>query len=300
MKSCPKCGKEYLDHYESCSVDGSALIASRAGTDPLLGGTFAGRYQLVEKIGQGGMGAVYKAIHTRMNRTCAIKLLAADQAEGQNPVERFNREAQMASRINNPHAVVIYDFGETDDEVLYLVMEYVEGESLGRALIRERTFTPARACSIARQIAEALSAAHALGIVHRDLKPDNVMLSNRQGESDYVRVLDFGIAKAVSHDSGEDLTQTGFVLGTPAYMSPEQLSGEKLDARSDVYSLALMVYQMLSGRLPFEGENTQARLIKRLIESPVPLRTYAPSIGADLEGAVMSGQIGRASCRERV
>src|SRR5215475_12895042 len=220
-----------------------------------------------------------------MNRICAIKLLSADQAEGQNPVERFNREAQMASRIDNPHAVVIYDFGETDDGILYLVMEYVDGEPLGRVLLRENTFPPARTCLITRQIAEALGAAHSLGIVHRDLKPDNVMLASRGG-ADFVKVLDFGIAKTVSHDAGEDLTQTGFVLGTPAYMSPEQLSGEKLDARSDIYSLALIVYQMLSGKLPFEGENTQARLIKRLIDSPVPLRRNAPSISAELEGAV--------------
>src|SRR5215472_16766091 len=289
MKSCPKCGKEYTDNFESCSLDGAALIANRSGTDPLLGGIFAGRYRFIEKIGQGGMGAVYKAIHTRMNRICAIKLLSADQAEGQNPVERFNREAQMASRIDNPHAVIIYDFGETEDGVLYLVMEYVDGESLGRVLLQEKTFTPARTCSIARQIAEALGAAHTLGIVHRDLKPDNVMLGSRGGAADFVKVLDFGIAKTVSHDAAEDLTQTGFVLGTPAYMSPEQLSGEKLDARSDIYSLALIVYQMLSGKLPFEGENTQARLIKRLIESPVPLSRNVPTINADFESAVMAG-----------
>src|SRR5215831_3847091 len=289
MKFCPKCRKEYADNFESCSIDGAPLVAEGPGTDPLLGATLAGRYQIVKKIGQGGMGTVYKAIHTRMNRTCAIKLLAADQAEGQNPVERFNREAQMASRIDNPHAVVIYDFGETEDGVLYLVMEYVDGESLGRVLLREKILPPARACSIARQIAEALGAAHALGIVHRDLKPDNVMLGSRGGSADFVKVLDFGIAKTVSHDAGEDLTQTGFVLGTPAYMSPEQLSGEKLDARSDIYSLALIVYQMLSGKLPFEGENTQARLIKRLIDSPVPLRRNAPSISAELESAVMAG-----------
>src|SRR5215469_16093412 len=164
MKSCPKCGKEYADHFESCSLDGTALIVSWSGTDPLLGGIFAGRYQFIEKIGQGGMGSVYKAIHTRMNRICAIKLLSADQAEGQNPVERFNREAQMASRIDNPHAVIIYDFGETEDGVLYLVMEYVDGESLGSVLLREKILPPARACSIARQIAEALGAAHTLGI----------------------------------------------------------------------------------------------------------------------------------------
>jgi serine/threonine-protein kinase len=289
MKFCPKCRKEYADNFESCSIDGAPLVAAGSATDPLLGAILAGRYQMVEKIGQGGMGAVYKAVHTRMNRTCAIKLLAADQAEGQNPVERFNREAQLASRIDNPHAVVIYDFGETEDRVLYLVMEYIDGESLGAVLLRERTFTPARACSIARQIAEALSAAHALGIVHRDLKPDNVMLANRGGATDFVKVLDFGIAKTVSHDAGEDLTQTGFVLGTPAYMSPEQLSGEKLDARSDIYSLALIVYQMLSGKLPFEGENTQARLIKRLLESPVPLSRNVTHISGELESAVMAG-----------
>src|SRR5215831_15030175 len=202
MKFCPKCRKEYADTIETCSIDGTWLVASGPGTDPLLGATLAGRYQIVKKIGQGGMGTVYKAIHTRMNRTCAIKLLAPDQAEGQNPVERFNREAQMASRIDNPHAVVIYDFGETDDGILYLVMEYVDGEPLGRVLLRENTFPPARTCLITRQIAEALGAAHSLGIVHRDLKPDNVMLASRGG-ADFVKVLDFGIAKTVSHDASE-------------------------------------------------------------------------------------------------
>jgi serine/threonine-protein kinase len=287
MKFCLKCGKVYADDAVVCLDDG-ARLAGRTGPDIPLGGTFAGRYQIVEKIGQGGMGAVYKAIHTRMNRVCAIKILAAEQAEGEAAVERFNREAQLASRIDNPHAVVIYDFGETEDGILFLVMEYVEGESLGQALLRERTFAPRRVCGIASQIAEALGAAHALGIVHRDLKPDNVMLTSR-ASADYVKVLDFGIAKTVSQNPSEDLTQTGFILGTPAYMSPEQLSGEKLDARSDIYSLALIVYQMLSGKLPFEGENTQARLIKRLIDSPVPLRTNAPLVSAEIDAAVMAG-----------
>src|SRR5215469_16660961 len=144
MKFCPKCRKEYADNIESCSIDGTGLVVSGPDTDPLLGATFAERYQILEKIGQGGMGTVYKAIHTRMNRICAIKLLAAEQSEGHSAVERFNREAQLASRIDNPHAVVIYDFGETEDGVLYLVMEYVDGESLGSVLLREKILPPAR------------------------------------------------------------------------------------------------------------------------------------------------------------
>ncbi len=257
--------------------------------DSMIGKELAGRFRLVEKIGQGGMGAVFKAIHTQMGRACAIKLLLPMSSDSDSTIERFKREAQMASRIDNPHAVTIYDFGESETGMLYLAMEYIEGKALGHLLINERPLATERIVHITNQIAAALSAAHALGIVHRDLKPDNIMITRKGDNADFVKVLDFGIAKPVDEDDRENLTKTGFVLGTPFYMSPEQISGEKLDARSDVYSLALIVYEMFSGRLPFEGDNSQAIMIKRLVAEPKPLRDFVPTMSNEVERAVMSG-----------
>jgi serine/threonine protein kinase len=257
--------------------------------DSMIGKELAGRFRLVEKIGQGGMGAVFKAIHTQMGRACAIKLLLPMSSDNDSTVERFKREAQMASRIDNPHAVTIYDFGEAETGMLYLAMEYIEGKSLGQLLSRERPLSSERIVHITSQIAAALSAAHKLGIVHRDLKPDNIMITRKGEDADYVKVLDFGIAKPVDEDDRENLTKTGFVLGTPFYMSPEQLSGDKLDGRSDVYSLALLVYEMFSGRLPFEGDNSQAIMVKRLIAEPKALRDFVPTMSSEVEQAVMAG-----------
>jgi serine/threonine protein kinase len=257
--------------------------------DSMIGKELAGRFQLIEKIGQGGMGAVFKAVHTQMGRVCAIKLLLPMSSDNDSTVERFKREAQMASRIDNPHAVTIYDFGEAETGMLYLAMEYIEGKPLGHLLTRERPLASERILHITSQIAAALSAAHKLGIVHRDLKPDNIMVTRKGEDADYVKVLDFGIAKPVDEDDRENLTKTGFVLGTPFYMSPEQLSGDKLDGRSDVYSLALLVYEMFSGRLPFEGDNSQAIMVKRLIAEPKALRDFVPTMSSEVERAVMSG-----------
>jgi serine/threonine protein kinase len=257
--------------------------------DSMIGKELAGRFQIVKKIGQGGMGAVFKAVHTQMGRACAIKILLPMSSDSDSTTERFKREAQMASRIDNPHAVTIYDFGEAETGMLYLAMEYIDGKPLGHLLTNERPLATERIVHITGQIAAALSAAHALGIVHRDLKPDNIMITRKGDDADYVKVLDFGIAKPVDEDEMENLTKTGFVLGTPFYMSPEQISGDKLDARSDVYSLALIVYEMFSGRLPFEGDNSQAIMIKRLVTEPTPLRNFVPTMSAEVERAVMSG-----------
>ncbi len=289
MKTCPQCKKTYPANFDVCSSDNAVLIMqASASADPMIGKELAGRFVLTEKIGQGGMGTVYKAIHTRMNRTCAIKLLTSDTGDNESAAARFNREAQMASKIDNPHAVVIYDFGEAEGGLLYLAMEYIEGEPLSRLLSRETRLSISRAVGIASQIGEALAAAHSRGIVHRDLKPDNVMIGRKGAAAEYVKVLDFGIAKPTGEDATDNLTKTGFVVGSPAYMSPEQLSGEKLDARSDVYSLALIVYEMLTGRLPFEGENQQAIMIKRITSEPLPLGAVLPSVAPLVERVVMS------------
>ncbi|MBI3650580.1 MAG: protein kinase [Acidobacteria bacterium] len=264
-------------------------MSSTPNIDALIGKDFAGRFRLIEKIGQGGMGAVFKAVHTQMGRTCAIKLLLPMTSDTDSMIARFKREAQMASRIDNPHAVTIYDFGEAEGGMLYLAMEFIEGRHLGQLLAKERPLATDRIVHITAQIAAALSAAHSLGIVHRDLKPENIMITRKGEDADYVKVLDFGIAKPVEDDDKDNLTKTGFVLGTPFYMSPEQLSGERLDARSDVYSLALLVYEMFSGKLPFEGDNSQAIMVKRLLAEPKPLREYVPAMSREVEQAVMNG-----------
>ena len=296
MKRCQKCGQEYEDSARFCSRDGGNLEEIRddlAETilksandkdeskpkDSMIGRVLAGRYQLIEKLGQGGMGAVYKGQHVKMNRLTAIKILTADLADNPEFVTRFEREAEMASHIDNPHAVSIYDFGEADDGLVYLAMEFLDGEPLSSVIAREGALPIDRVVSITRQAAEALEAAHQIGIVHRDFKPDNVMICQKKGRGDWVEVVDFGIAKRSEVDpKHQALTQTGFVLGTPQYMSPEQVAGETLDLRSDLYSLALVTYEMLTGSLPFEGGSPQSQMVKRLLEPPLPLQKVRPQL----------------------
>jgi hypothetical protein len=194
-------------------------------------------------------------------------------------ISRFNREAANASRISHPNVCQIYDFGETPDGIIYLAMEFIEGSALTDVIEREGAIPPARAARILKQSADALASAHDLGIVHRDLKPDNIMIVQGRDGSDVVKVVDFGIAKAVAGDeAGQKVTKTGLVVGTPEYMSPEQLSGDKLDGRSDIYSLGLVFYRMLTGVLPFQADSAQETMIKRLTDDPMTLGTARPDM----------------------
>ncbi|MEK6324722.1 MAG: SUMF1/EgtB/PvdO family nonheme iron enzyme [Acidobacteriota bacterium] len=290
MKICPQCGKDYDDAIEVCRSDRSKLISIDASdNDPMLGKLLDGRYRLIRKIGEGGMGAIYRAVHTEIVRTCAIKLLTGLSPGKDDAIARFKREARNSCRIDNVHAVTVYDFGQTDEGLLFLAMEFIDGKPLSRVIAEQRVLPIERVVHITNQIAEALTAAHALPMIHRDLKPDNIMITRKGANTDFVKVLDFGIAKALADEGGENLTKTGFVLGTPVYMSPEQLLGEELDPRSDIYSLAIIVYEMLSGRLPFEGDNLQAVMMKRVMSEPIRLRVAAPSLSESVEQAVMSG-----------
>ncbi|MDO8667429.1 MAG: serine/threonine-protein kinase, partial [Gemmatimonadales bacterium] len=192
---------------------------------------------------------------------------------------RFNREAANASRISHANVCQIYDFGETSDGLIYLAMEFIEGCALTDLVDREGALAPARAAAILKQAADALQAAHDLSIVHRDLKPDNIMIVDGRDGTDIVKVVDFGIAKAMAGDeTGQKVTKTGLVVGTPEYMSPEQLSGDKLDGRSDIYSLGLVLYRMLTGVLPFQADSAQETMIKRLTDDPTPLVDSRPDI----------------------
>ena len=268
MKVCPECQSEYTDEVEFCSNDGMKLRASRDGeSDPMLGRILEGRWIIEEKIGEGGMGSVYKGSQRSVNRKVAIKTLRPSLISSDEFVDRFFREAKIATTINHPNCVTILDFGQTEDDVLYLAMEFLEGMPLSDWLEQD-TLPLEQILMVTEQVATALEAAHAQNIIHRDLKPDNVFLQKTAGKDIHAKLLDFGIAK----DTGSEtqFTRTGQIFGTPNYMSPEQCSGEELDGRSDIYALGCILYEMLCGKPPFDGANSMAILMAQVTETPVP------------------------------
>jgi hypothetical protein len=277
VKTCPQCGAEYDVQTKFCPTDGSTLRSASGSADDIIGSVIADRYHVIRKLGEGGMGQVYLAEHVKMGRMSAIKVMTPSLVHDTDAVGRFNREAANASRINHPNIAAIYDFGETSDGLIYLAMEFVEGESLTRLCEALGALPAPRAAEIARQVASALEAAHERGIVHRDLKPDNIMISRGRDGADLVKVVDFGIAKA-AEGAGQKVTRTGLVVGTPEYMSPEQLTGDTLDGRSDLYALALVTFNMLTGMLPFPGQTTQEALLKRLTDRPLSLAEARPDL----------------------
>jgi eukaryotic-like serine/threonine-protein kinase len=275
-KLCPTCGTEYPADERFCPRDGTTLRAQGGGSE-LIGSIIADRYLVLSKIGEGGMGQVYLAEHVKMGRKSAVKVMNPGTVNDADAISRFNREAANASRISHQHVAQVYDFGETADGLIYLAMEYVEGEPLTDVLARDGALPPERAGEIVRQVGEALAVAHDMGIVHRDLKPDNVMLAKFRDGSDCVKVVDFGIAKAINNEA-QKVTKTGLLIGTPEYMSPEQIAGDPLDGRSDIYSLALVAFNMLTGKLPFPSKTAQESVIMRLTEPPMRLGQMRPEI----------------------
>jgi serine/threonine protein kinase len=295
MKQCPACKRELSNDLTRCPHDG-AMLGSERAPDPLEGKLLDEKYLLEKKVGEGGMGAVYKAMHVEMDREVAVKVLRPDLASDQTAVQRFRREARAAARIRHPNLVAVTDFGFTEDRTAYLVMEFLEGSDLTGRIKKQGQLGYEETCLILSQTCAAVQAAHDKGIIHRDLKPDNIWLENpppgaantsSSGEPiSTVKVLDFGIAKLKTPD-GVDLTQKGFLVGTPYYMSPEQCKGEELDPRSDIYSLGIILYQMLSGRVPFEGEVALAIVVKHISEQAPPLRKLRPDVPDAVARVVM-------------
>ncbi len=275
-KICPTCGTEYPANERFCPRDGTALRSTGESTD-LVGSIIAERYHVMKKLGEGGMGQVYLAEHVKMGRKSAVKVMNPGMVNDADAISRFNREAANASMINHPNVAGIYDFGETSDGLIYLAMEFIEGESLTAIVEREGALTPKRAANIIKQTADGLQVAHDMGIVHRDLKPDNIMIAKKRDGTDLVKVVDFGIAKAAGNEN-QKVTKTGLVVGTPEYMSPEQLSGDKLDGKSDIYSLALVAFNVLTGKLPFPAESAQESMIMRLTDDPATLKSIKPDV----------------------
>jgi Serine/threonine protein kinase len=280
-KVCPQCGGEYETGDRFCPRDGAAL-RPKGGGDPLIGRVIADRYLILAKLGEGGMGRVYVAEHVKMNRQCAIKVMNPSLINDSESTTRFAREASNAARVLHPNVAAVFDFGEAE-RMVYLVMEYVDGDSLSTILEREGPLDPRRAIDIARQIADGLSAAHELGLIHRDLKPDNVIVASRRDGRETAKVVDFGIAKAVSDAPQDSLTRSGLVIGTPEYMSPEQLLGDPMDARTDIYALGCMLFQMLTGTRPFEAESREQMLRRRLHEPPPHVRDLRPELPRRLD-----------------
>lgn len=242
--------------------------------DDLIGQLLADRYRVEALLGTGAMGAVYRAEHVHMKKLVALKVLHREMTHDPQVVSRFEREAVAAGRIEHPNVATAKDFGKLEDGSFYLVLEYVQGALL-RVALRGGPLPPARAVAIAKQIADALGAAHDAGIVHRDLKPENVMLVPQAEGGDLVKVLDFGIAKISSGElEGQALTKVGAVFGTPEYMAPEQASGQVVDHRVDLYALGVMLYEMLAGRAPFEADDMIAVLTQQLVAEPAPLPAH--------------------------
>jgi serine/threonine protein kinase len=268
MKKCPKCGVEYPDTTTLCPADGVALETTN---DSLLGQTLAGKYRIDARLSVGGMGTVYRGTHVLMDKTVAIKVLRPSLAADEKIVARFSREARAASRISHPNALSVTDFGEDENGVVFLVMEYLNGKTLKQVIRDEGPLSLSRTVDIMRQVGDALQAAHAQNVVHRDLKSDNIMLLGTTA-SDHAKVLDFGIAK-INEPEGEfdtGLTAPNLVIGTPQYMSPEQCSQDtEIDARSDIYSFGVILYEMLVGHVPFSGDSPTMVMMKHLQE-PVP------------------------------
>ncbi len=296
MLHCPTCGRLYSPDVQVCPEDNSPLqadatVMGEVPVDPMIGRTLDDKYLLVERLGIGGMGTVYRARHLLIDRAVAVKVLNPRFVEDEAAQVRFRREAKAAGRLQHANAVGVTDFGQTADGYVYIVMELLEGRTLRDVLAKEAPLDTARAVALMLQTAAAVAAAHEAGIIHRDLKPANIFIVQNSEVPAIVKVLDFGIAKlaadSLDDDDPKTLTLVGVMIGTPRYMSPEQCDGAELTPAADVYSLGVILYEMLSGVVPFSGSTPLSIAMKHASEPPRPPREYVASIPQALEEVVL-------------
>jgi serine/threonine-protein kinase len=287
--TCPTCGSHFSPEGRFCPFDGTPLVLA-VGWDPsadaLIGTTIDGRYEVVSVIGEGGMGTVYQVRHRALGKRFALKALRKDLALDGEIAARFIQEARTAAAVSHPGLVEITDFGRLESGQVYFVMELLEGQSLAALLRSGGPLPAARGLSIVRQLVHALKAAHDANIVHRDLKPDNIHIARGDADSDLVKIVDFGLAKVIGSSK---LTRAGMVFGTPHYMSPEQAAGEIVDHRADIYALGIVMYEMFTGKVPFEADSYMGVLTKHMYMTPPPPSQLAPqlkSLGA-LEDVIL-------------
>lgn len=296
MLHCPICGRQYSTETKVCREDNSPLeanttVADEIPVDPLIGHTLDDKYRIEKRLGIGGMGTVYRARHLLIDRPVAIKVLNPRFVEDEAAQLRFRREARAAGRLQHTNAVGVTDFGSTSDGYVYIVMELLEGRTLREVLAKEAPLDTARAVALMLQTADAVAAAHHAGIIHRDLKPANIFIVQNSEVPAIVKVLDFGIAKlateSLEDDDSKTLTLVGAMIGTPRYMSPEQCDGAELTPAADVYSLGVILYEMLSGVVPFSGSTPLAIAMKHASELPRRPSEYVASIPTALEEVVL-------------
>ncbi|RLB55534.1 MAG: serine/threonine protein kinase [Deltaproteobacteria bacterium] len=260
---------------------------AEAAPDPRIGMLIEGRYRIIRPIGEGGMGAVYEGEHVAIKRRVAIKCLHAQFASNAEVVGRFHREAMAANEVRHENIVEVTDLGTFDDGTVYMVLEFLEGHELAHLVESGGPLTLARTVHIMDQACDALGAAHAKGIVHRDLKPENIFLVTRRGDPDFVKVLDFGIAKFLEKSPHAAKTQTGMSVGTPYYMSPEQAEGRKgIDGRADIYSLGVILFHLLTGRFPFEADTIPMLFVKIISAPPPSMLMHRPDLPDAVDGLV--------------
>ena len=284
--TCEGCKHAYAENAQFCPNCGRPKLRAESTADPLVGKLLGDRFQVQELIGQGGSGTIYRAEHVTLRRKVAIKVLHNELSRDDLAVERFRREATTVAEIDNEHIVEIHDFGRIADGRLYLAMELLEGETLDHVLAREKTLSVERTADILIQVGEALMEAHAIGYVHRDLRPRNVYLAVRRGKANFVKLLDFGLAKLVETDAQAASTSLGMTFGDPRYMSPEQARGDRIDRRADIYQLGCVAYEMLTGSPPFTGNRVFDILTKQVTDIPAPLPTRRPGVPLWMEAAV--------------
>lgn len=289
-KLCPTCGTRYESEVGSfCAKDG--VLLAPIVSDPLIGSRIANRYDVQELVGVGGWGKVYKCWDTVLKRNVAAKTLFEQFTGDAERVRRFQQEAEATSSINSPNVCAIYDYGMLDNGQPYLVIEFIAGQTLSEILYSEHPISLDRVLSFSKQIMAALKAAHARGIIHRDLKPSNLIVSKSPEGEETLKIVDFGLAKLLdsTFESGQPCTRTGETVGTPEYMSPEQCEGLQVDARSDIYSAACIIYQMLAGKPPFVGDTMMATMYRQFSEAPTPLTTHRANTPIKLESVVFKG-----------
>ncbi|MBL8151998.1 MAG: serine/threonine protein kinase, partial [Blastocatellia bacterium] len=287
MKICPECRKQFEENVAFCPFDGKQLVVNENIVD-LVGRLIDYKYQIHQRIARGGTGSVYAGTHLQLNMPIAVKVMHREMTSDFTSVERFRREAYATMQIRHPNAIAVMDFGITPDNLVYVVMERLQGKSLRDRLKQVRCMNLPEANEIIQQVSAAIAVAHKRGIIHRDLKPENIFL-HQDGDTTVVKVLDFGIAKlsAAVEESALELTRQGFVVGTPYYMSPEQCYGKELDARADVYSLGIVLYELLTGRVPFTGRSHTAVAVKQAREKPRPIYELRPEVPPMINAVVM-------------